>query len=272
MGVNCDHQGVTTGSMGTDVGDYDGCGRPSVWVTNYENELHSLFYNRFDRGPFFTWATMDTGIAAIGQQYVGFGTAFVDVDNDGWEDIVIANGHVIRFPPRAKLKQQPVLFHNIEKELANGEKIRAFRVMTKRGGSYCTSAHIGRGLAACDLDNDGRADLVFTNVNEPLAVLRNVDGSKNRWLGVQLKAKENADFVGAHLTLEVNGRKLTRFAKGGGSYLCSGDRRFLFGLGQAEKAGRLTVAWPSGTPATEHWDELPVGRYHTLVQGTGKAE
>jgi hypothetical protein len=264
MGVARDDKGLANGSMGTDAADYDGSGRASLWCTNYENELHALYRNNATAGHklFFAYATMSAGISAIGQQYVGFGTNFVDVDGDGWEDLVIANGHVIRHPKAAGLRQQPVLFRN----KGDGR----FVVLTGRGGSYFQSGHRGRGLAVGDLNNDGRPDLVFANVNEPVAVLRNIAQTGNGWLGVELQAHDQADYVGARLTLEVNGRTLTRFAKGGGSYLSAGDRRILFGLGPAGRPGRLTVAWPSGSPCTEHWDSLAAGRYHKIRQGSGQ--
>jgi hypothetical protein len=268
MGVARDDHGVPNGGMGTDLGDPFGTGRASIWCTNYENELHALYRNEIKDGKgFFTYATLTSGIARIGQLYVGFGTAFVDVDNDGWEDIAITNGHVIKHPAGAGLRQQPVLFHN--------EGQGRFEVITERGGSYFQAGHRGRGLAVGDLDNDGRPDLVFSNVNEPVAVLRNVDGSGHHWLGVRLQGKDHADYVGARLLLEVNGRTLARFAKGGGSYLSANDRRILFGLGKVDKAGRLTVEWPpdaTGKRRIEHWDHLALDRYHTLVQGTGKRD
>jgi hypothetical protein len=265
MGVARDGKGNPTGSMGVDAGDPFGIGRASLWVTTYENELHSLFRNEITgKRNFFSYETNRSGIAAIGQLFVGFGTSFIDLDNDGWEDIVVANGHVIKHPVRAGLKQDPVLFRN------KGEG--RFEVITPRGGPYFRMGHRSRGLAVGDLDNDGRPDLVISNVNEPVAILRNVADTGHHWVGVSLARKDNADYVGARLTMEVNGRKLTRFAKGGGSYLSASDRRIIFGLGKADKAGRLTVEWPSGTPRVEHWDNLPVDSYvpHPLVQGEGK--
>jgi hypothetical protein len=148
--------------------------------------------------------------------------------------------------------------------LHNNGKAR-FENVRDRGGSYFSTHHIGRGLAVGDLDNDGRADLVISAVNEPAAVLRNVCDNSNHWLGVELVGKENRDIVGARLVLEVAGRKLTRWTKGGGSYLSSGDRRILFGLGPAEKVGRLTVTWPWGE--TQHFDGLTADHYWRLAEG-----
>ena len=112
-GAARDDRGGPNGSMGVDAGDYDGSGRPALLVTNYENEMHALYRNRLVDGQLhFTFSSQDVGLARLGRQYVGFGAGFVDVENDGWEDIVIVNGHVIRHPARAKVRQQPILLHN----------------------------------------------------------------------------------------------------------------------------------------------------------------
>ena len=139
------------------------------------------------------------------------------------------------------------------------------------GGPYFQHDHIGRGLALGDLNNDGRPDLVVSHLNEPVTILRNIQNVKNHWLGVALEAKEHADVVGARLVLQVGTKKLTMFAKGGGSYLSSPDRRILFGLGDSRKVGRLTVYWPAGEPRKQTWSHLKVDRYHRLVQGEKEA-
>jgi hypothetical protein len=260
VGVARDGGGSPTGSMGVDAGDYDGRGLASLFVTTYEGELHSLFRNIFDgRRLFFEYATQVSGLSALGQQFVGFGTGFLDLDNDGWEDLVIINGHVIRHPARAARRQRPVLMRN----LGDGK----FASVSKRGGPYFQADHVGRGLAIGDMDNDGRPDLVVSHVNDPVAVLRHAADVGHHWLGIELVGQEYRDVVGARLTLEVGGRHLTRFARGGGSYLSSGDRRHLFGLGTTTRVGRLTVEWPSGEPRKQHWEGLATDRYWRLVQG-----
>jgi hypothetical protein len=261
-GVARDHLGATNGSMGVAAADYDDCGRASLWVTNYERELHGLYHNdtQGDRVSFH-FSTQASGIASIGQTYVGWGTGFLDLDHDGREHLFFANGHPEFFPRAGGTRaQRPVLLRNLGK----GQ----FRAITSQGGPYFQQTHNARGVAFGDLDNDGRTDLVISHINAPVTILRNEAPTKGHWLGIALVGQKNRDVVGAKLTLEVGGRRLTRFAQGGGSYLSSSDRRHLFGLGDAEQVGRLTVAWPWGKE--EHWDGLAIDRYWRLQEGTGE--
>jgi enediyne biosynthesis protein E4 len=263
-GVARDDRGSPNGSMGLDAGDYDGSGRLSLLVTNYENEMHALYRNKAGDGRLqFTFSSQAAGLASLGRQYVGFGTGFLDLENDGWQDIAIVNGHVIRHPARANVMQQPILLHN-EGAQDNGKPVQ-FTNVSEKGGSYFRSTHQARGLAIGDLDNDGRPDLVISHVNDAVTLLRNEADQGNHWLGIELVGQRNADVVGARLILEVEGRTLTRFARGGGSYLSSADRRHLFGLGKATRPGRLRVVWPSGRE--ESWDGLAADAYWRLIEG-----
>jgi hypothetical protein len=262
-GVAQDDEGRANGSMGVDAADFEGTGRPALWVANYEGEYHALYRNDMRPGrESFTFVTNATGIARLGQRFVGWGTGFLDVDNDGWEDLVISNGHVVRHPRTAPLRQQPVLLRNTARD---GR--RWFVDATAEGGPYFREGHRGRGLVIGDLDNDGRPDLVVSHQNEPVVLLRNEEASGHHWLGIELVGRDHRDITGARLTLEVGDRRLWRFARGGGSYLSSGDRRLLFGLGKAERVGRLTITWPWGS--TECWDGLRIDCYHRLCEGTG---
>jgi hypothetical protein len=231
-------------------------------VTNYEHEQHGLYRNEAGRGSLsFTYQTVTAGLAAGSQKYVGWGTAFVDVDLDGWEDLFVVNGHAVRYHSAAGVgrKQPPVLYRNL------GGK---FQEISRQIGSYRARPSLARGVGFGDLDNDGRVDLVISHVNEPVAVLRGVGGKGRHWLGVQVVGRNGADVVGARVALRVGERTLTRFVKGGGSYLSSGDRRLVFGLGEEQTPGRLTVTWPDGT--REHFDGLAGDRYHRLIQGQAR--
>jgi hypothetical protein len=250
--------GSPNGSMGVDAADYDGSGRPSLFVTNYENELHTLYRNECHGDQIlFEDASRPAGIAALGQSTVGWGTGFLDIDHHGPPDLFIATGHAIRYPARSggDPRQRPILLRN------EGGK---FHDISHRGGPYFRTSHLARGVALGDLDNDGRTDLVISHLNDPVVLLHNESGKDHHWLGVELVGRDNADVVGARLILESDGRKQTRFAKGGGSYASSSDRRHTFGLGQSEKMDRLTVIWPSGE--RQQWSGLAIDRYHRLEQ------
>jgi hypothetical protein len=258
-GASRDEQGGLNGSMGVDAGDYDGSGKPSLWVSNFENELHALYRNISRPGHlFFRFHSSAAGIAVLGKKYVGWGTGFIDFDLDGWEDIFLSNGHVLMHPSGEGVtrRQKPILLLN----RGNGKFLPA----TKRLGRYGQADHMGRGVAFVDLDNDGRVDVVISHVNEPVTILKNVAAPEHHWLGIQLVGAGHADVVGAKVVLEAGGRKQTRFAKGGGSYASSSDRRMVFGLGKSDRIEKLTVTWPDR--ARQEWTGLAIDRYHVLDQ------
>jgi hypothetical protein len=262
-GVAYDDAGTPTGSMGVDAADYNGAGTLSLFVTNYQHEVHALYRNR-GKGQFL-FASRSAGIAALESVYVGFGTGFLDFDLDGHEDIFISNGHVVHHPPPpVEVKQLPLLLRNDRRPADKPHEV-AFDNVSARAGPYFQLPHLGRGAALGDLDNDGRMDIILNPMNEPAVLLRNQHHSGHHWLGVQLVGRPCRDAVGARLELDVGGRTLLRTIKGGGSYLSSGDRRLIFGLGRRDKIGRLTVRWPSGR--TESWEGLSVDRYWKLREG-----
>jgi hypothetical protein len=264
-GTAIDDNGRYNGSMGTDTGDYDGSGRPSIWVSNFESELHALYRNVGDER--FHHLSKRSGIGALGTTFVGFGTGFIDADNDGWEDLIIVNGHVMHHSPLGgTLKQRPVLLQNRQ----HPER-RFFMDISDRGGPFFRAPERGRGLAIGDLDNDGWPDFVVSHTNSPVALLRNEVGktSKNRWVGVKLVGKDNRDMVGSTVILEGSQRTLTKFTKGGGSYLSASDPRLLFGLGESNEIKKLTVKW--SWSKSETFSGLEPGSYWELREGTGQA-
>jgi hypothetical protein len=264
-GVALDDGGQFNGSMGVDVGDYDGSGRASLWVTNFQGDIHNLYKNL--GRELFDYQSQAAGIAAIGQHYVAFGTAFVDLDNDGWPDLAAVNGHVVQHPARGStVKQRPVLLHNVD---YNGR--RFFKEVGVHAGPFFQTPRIGRGLAVGDLDNDGRPDLVISHINSPVVILRNeAPLNPPHWLGVRLVGRDHRDVVGSTVTIETGGQRLTRFVKGGGSYLSASDSRILFGLGAAERIDRVTVRWSWGE--MQSWDSLQVDRYWALHEGQPAAQ
>lgn len=258
-----DNHGNPNGSMGVDASDYDRVGRPSIWVTNYENEPHALYHNDWKPGNLmFSWKTNSSGIAAFGQKNVSWGTGFGDFDRDGYEDIFVVNGHAIRYPGGTDKGQRmrPILMRN----LGNGKFERA----TDRGGKFFQEEHRSRGAILADLDNDGALDLVSSQINEPVMVSRGVAPVDTHWIGFHLRRAGNKDFVGTSASIHFHDGRITRFAKGGGSYASSPDRRLHFGLGAMMGTVTAEIAWPDGMKET--FEGLKIDRYHDIVQGNGK--
>ena len=161
------------------------------------------------------------------------------------------------------MAQRPFLLHN-EENLGR----RVFRDLGARGGEFFRTLAVGRGLALGDLDNDGWPDLVVSNTNTPIVLLRNEGketAPETNWLGIKLSGKGFRDVVGSTVVVETATRKLTRFAKGGGSYLSASDPRMLFGLGSEKTIRRVTVSWSWGE--TQSWEGLGVGAYYELKEG-----
>lgn len=262
-GVALDDAGRATASMGVDAADYDGAGRPSLFITNFQRELPSLYRNLGQE--LFLYNSSAAGLAALARTNVSWGTAFIDADNDGWEDLVIVNGHLFRQPAGAPLKQRPALLHNTEQQ---GRRV--FKDISAQGGAYFQDAYVGRGLAVGDLNNDGWPDLVVSHTNSPITILRNEAAAKHRWLGIKLVGKDKRDVVGSTVTLEGSTRTLTRFVKGGGSYLSANDQRIVLGLGSSEQVRRVTVKWSWGK--TQSWDNLEPGHYYELHEGQASAK
>jgi hypothetical protein len=237
-GVAVDERGTPNGSMGVDIGDYNLDGRPDIWVANFEVESFALYRN--DGNGQYLHVSRATGVTALNGLFVGFGTAFLDADLDGDEDIVVNNGHVILHPRSAPLLQEALLLVNHESKL--------YRRHFFPSDSYFSKVHAGRGLATGDLDADGDFDMVFTNNLESLAVLRNdTKTGGNQWLQVELIGRQtNRNAVGAILTLETSQGKQLRLVKSGVSYLSTCDRRLLWGFPKGVTPKTVSIQWPSG--------------------------
>lgn len=236
-GCAVDQRGIPNGSMGVDLGDFNRDGLPDIWVANYERETFAMYEN--DGRGSFRHVSEPLGITAIGGVFVGFGTVFLDFNRDGYEDLLVNNGHVQFHPQETPVRQLPLILMN--------QQGASFDRIHLGDGSYLDAPHVGRGLAIGDLDNDGDYDLGFTGNDEPSALLRNDSTDGNSWLRVRLIGRGgNRDAVGARVVLETDKDKLLRFVKSGASYTSHCDDRPLFGFLKGTKLKSLTIHWPSG--------------------------
>jgi len=259
-GTAYDRDGNVHGGMGTDWGDYDGDGRLDLFVATFKDEAKSLYHN--EGSQLFTDQSIPTGVAAPTSPYVAFGCRFLDVDNDGWLDLLIANGHVQDnvqdIYPSVTYRQATQLLRNL------GASPPVFEDLSRQSGPDLLKPIVGRGLASGDVDNDGRIDaLVVDSEGAPL-LLRNETSGGGAWAGVQLRGRRCRDAYGAMLVAEAGGRRLLRHCHADGSYMSSSDPRVLFGLGGARQIDRLTVRWPGGR-TTVH-QNLAAGRYHLIAE------
>jgi hypothetical protein len=240
-GVAFDEDGRARAGMGVDLGDYDGDLRLDVVITNFQGEPHALYRN-LGQGLFLetTW-TAGIGEGTLG--YLGWGTAFADLDNDGAPDLFFANGHVYPEVERHRLDERYAQRALVFRNLGDGR----FRDASSGAGEDAARPRAARGAAFGDYDEDGRLDVLVTSVNDRVALLRNESAGGGHWLSVRLRgSRSNRDGVGARVVVEARGRRQLREVHGGGSYLSQGDTRAHFGLGPAEAATSLEVRWPSG--------------------------
>jgi enediyne biosynthesis protein E4 len=241
-GTALDSMGLPLAGMGIDAGDLDGSGRPSLFVTNFQQRPSMLYLNR--GGLRFEDASYPSGLGAASLSRLKFGTVFVDADLDGNLDVAVANGHVQ--PMSVHLRGHP---SEQEAQLFLGDGRGRFREVSARAGAYFSERYVGRGLAWADYDNDGRPDLAFSHKGGPIALLHNQTDTANNWLMLELVGdgrKSNRNAIGSRVEIEYGGRRQVRFLNGGGSYLSANDRRILAGLGTADRAERVVVTWPSG--------------------------
>jgi hypothetical protein len=243
--------------MGVAGGDLDGDGRLDVIVTNYYSEGTSFFRN-LGQG-FFGEQSVAIGLAIPSRYVLGFGVALLDVDKDGWLDLMTANGHVHDGRPQFPWKMPAQLYHN-----EGGTRPYLSDVSAQAGAPFQV-LRMGRGLAAGDLDNDGRVDALVVSQNEPLAYFHNRSDS-GHFLTVCLQGRtSNRDSVGARVTLRCEGRSLVAQRTGGGSYQSAGDPRLHFGLGQATSVEQVEVHWPNGR--VDRYAKLPADTGYLLREG-----
>ena len=262
-GVGYDENGKTFAGMGVDAADFDNDGQPDVFITALSNETYPLYRNNGDQS--FTYVTQTTGVAQITLLYAGWGTRFVDLDNDGLRDLFVAQGHVLdtieKTTTYLKYKQPPLLLRN-----AGPVKDRwTFQNVSSSAGAAFNTPLAARGAAFGDLDNDGDIDIVLGVTDGAPVILRN-DGTKNHWLGLSLAGtKSHRSGTGARVSVtDSTGRKQTFDVTNAGSYLSSHDPRILVGLGAATAVSSIEIRWPSGAKQTV--SNPVIGRYVTIKE------
>lgn len=275
----------TKKGMNVDIADYDNDGRLDIYVTNitdeYMKECNMLWHNNGDGT--FTDVAKETGTCETGW---GWGAKFADLDNDGWQDLFVANGlrsagkgsyvplvllvlttprlditDVNNWPNIGNLSWSGYQKKRLFRNLGNG----AFQEIAAEAG--VDNDLDGRGIAVADLDNDGRLDLVQTNANQPLLLYHNVTAKAGNWVELKLiGVKSNRDAIGARIRLEAGGAVQIREVNGGSGYAAQSMRRVHFGLRGATKIDRLEIRWPSGL---KEQVSVPINRISYIKEGRG---
>lgn len=245
-GVAYNADGQLQAGMGIAVADYDGRGFLDIAKTNFSGDRPSLFRN--EDGKFFEDVSEMAGLGR--NLLLGWGIAFLDIDDDGWPDLVMANGHVYpeidRSPLGETYRQKTLLYRN----LGNGR----FADITESAGPGFAPRRPSRGLAVGDLDGDGRPEIVIVNMNDKPTLLKNVGPRQNAIAITLMGMRSNRSAIGARCTVEA-----------GGSYFSQNSFTLYFGLGKSEKVDTLVVRWPSGE--TEVWPGAPANRTIGLTEG-----
>ncbi len=256
--------GHARSGMGVDAADVDQDGHIDLFVANMDEEFFSLYHNNGDGS--FDDVSIPIGIGMDTRWLSGWGLSFFDYDNDGDLDLILSNGFpddLIERTSRTVHWQEPLLlFHNEGKR---------FRNVSAQSGPVFAKNFSSRGLATGDFNNDGRLDLLISNNDAAPLLLRNQLRNGNTWLGLHLKGRKcNTDAVGARITYRAGDLTRTRMKAGGGSFLSSRDPRIILGAGPRPHFDWIEVRWPQPSGAVERFTNLPVNRYITLVEGTGK--
>ena len=239
-GVAFNFDGALQAGMGIGVADYDGDGLLDIAKTNFSGDLTSLYHN--EDGKFFTDVSREAGLGA--RQYLGWGVSFIDVNDDGWPDLVIANGHVY---PEVEGKQlgdtylQPTILYQ---NLGNGK----FKDVSDRAGAAFRTPRPARGLAVGDLNDDGRPDIILLNMNSTPSLLENASPrTQNHYLNISLAGtKSNRSAIGARVIVHAGSRKMISEVMSGGSFYSQNALTLHFGLGDLAKPGDVEIHWPSG--------------------------
>jgi len=261
-GVAFGGEGQQQAGMGTDFADYDNDGWGDIVKGNFSDDTKNLYHN--NRDGTFTDVTYPAGLGEVGWLFTTFGAKFLDYDNDGWKDIILANGQVIpqidRYQTGITYAERKLLFHN------RGDG--TFEEVGRESGPGLTVRKVSRGLATADYDNDGDLEILVSNMNGAPDLLRHLRKNPNHSILVKtVGTKSNRDGIGAEV--KVTAGNLTQYdtVRSGGSYLSSSDLRLHFGLGTRTAIDRIEVRWPSGK--TQTVEQPPVDHILVIKEGDG---
>lgn len=263
-GTSYSGAGVEQGSMGVAWGDYNLDGAVDLFVTNFDNEHNTLYKNLGARG--FLDVSAESKVGPPSLPFVGWGTGFVDFDNDGWLDLLSVNGHVYPQIEFAQSKTQLGFRQHflLQRNLGNG----GFADVTEASGLRSLPLLSRRGAAFGDLNNDGLIDVVVTNLGDLPTVLLNTTVSADQSVLLKLsQTKSNRDAIGARATLKTSKRSMIQDIEAGGSYLSQNDFRLHFGVAKDERIESLEVRWPDGS--SEKISGVEPNRIVTIIQGKG---
>jgi len=265
-GIAFSEDGIARAGMGVDAGDYDHSGAPSVLITNFSNQMLSLYHNE-GKGLFVDEAPQsEVGRASL--LTLGFGCFFFDYDLDGWPDIFVANGHIDpeiqKVQANVKYAMAPHLFRNLSKG--------KFVEVTKNMGAAFNSPHVSRGAAYADVYNDGRLDLLMLSNGGNAYLLRNeaaAGAPVNKSLRLKLVgSKSNRNGIGSVVRVSSGGITQTEMLRSGSSYLSASELVLTFGLAQSEKADTIEIRWPSGQ--IDKLFAVPAGQTITVTEAKGQ--
>ncbi len=258
-GVAYNDEGREQAGMGTAAADFNHHGRFDIFKTNFADDTHTLYRNQGENN--FSDSTIDSGLA-VNTRYLGWGTAAIDTDNDGWKDLILANGHV--YPEvdtghtGEKFKQGRLLYWN----RGDGQ----FYDLSASAGSGITTGHASRGLAVGDLDNDGNEEIVIVNMGEAPTLLKNVAPPLGHSILIRALTATNRDAIGARITVTANGQTQIDEVRSGGSYISQNDFRLHFGVGKATSAN-VSIRWLDGK--TENFSAVAAEQVVTIQEGKG---
>jgi hypothetical protein len=260
-GLAVSEDGREQACMGADVGDMNNDGLPDVFVTNFSDDYSTLY--RHDPGHSFSDISTRAGIGVATWNFLGWGTAFVDYDNDGLLDIFSANGHIYpevdQYSFGTRYRQRNQILRNMG--------AAKFEDMKGKAGPGLEAEKSSRGSAVGDFDNDGDADILVVNINDTPDLLENRGGNRNSWIGFLTEGTvSNRSGIGSRIVVRSRDRRWTGEVRSGGSYISQNDRRVRFGLGGLEAVDSVEIRWPDGT--LQKFGKTAARAYYLVRQGT----